>query len=232
MSERPSQSEVPLPEPLERPVVRAAVRQLKWVFWGMLLVAIDIPPVWATIAGRWRIDPLNDLVGWLLIVVAVARLGRIRVDEPWLDRYGSAMKAVKWVAIVSATAAAMGHVVFAHPDTLDLLLAILGLAQLAAGVLFAVCMWRLCTKAELPRAARGWSIFLAVFLTVYVIPSAFYHYSAYVTQLGGQEYRFDVTLMSVGGSVLTGAMTALMGWALWRMAREMAGRGVEDADAG
>jgi len=199
--------------------VRAAAAHLKWVVGGVTLCAVGVLQVWGSEGHLWRIAPSAALAGWLMILVGVARLARIRVDDPWRDRYGSAMRVVKWVAILGVARAASDQLPFERPGTVKLFLAILGLAQLAAAVLLGICMRRLCLRAGVGRGARAWSVFLAIFMGFYAIPVAFYNYSAYATQLGGQTYRYDPVLLSVAGASATAVIAGALAWAVWRTAR-------------
>jgi len=127
------------------------------------------------------------------------------------------MRVVKWVAILTVARAILDQFPFDRPGALNLFLSILALVELAAAVLGGLCMRRLCLRAGLARAGRGWSIFLAVFAGFYMIPVAFYDYSAYATQLGGQEYRYDRVLVSVVGASMTAVVAGLLAWAVRRM---------------
>ena len=199
--------------------VRRAAGHLKWVLAGVAVSAVGALEVWGSQGHLWRIGPAAALAGGVLILVGVARLARIRVDEAWLDRYGSAMRVVKWVSVLRVARAVMDQFPFERPGWLNLFLAILGLAQLAAAVLLGICMRRLCLKAGLDRGARAWSVFLAVFAGFYMIPVAFYDYSAYATQLGGQTYRYDPVLVSVVAASMTAILAGVLAWAIRRTAR-------------
>ncbi|GAG16080.1 unnamed protein product [marine sediment metagenome] len=203
--------------------ILGAVRPLRLVFWGGLLCALDAPIAWVSDGWGWRLDVLNDALGMVLIAVGVTRLGRIAVDEPWRDRYGSAMRVVKLVALLGVAEAVLGHFVFPHPPGLDVFLAIYQLTQLAAFVLYLLSVRRLCAKATLAGAARAWSTTLVLFVGSYAVPAMSYYYSTYLTLLGHGRDRSDPRLLAVLGQALMAIPMIHMAFAISRTAREADG---------
>jgi len=182
--------------------IRSAIGPLRLIFWAGLIYAVDVPFGRVDGGQGWRFDLLNDAVAMLLIAVGVFRLGRLRVDPPWLDRYGSAMKFVKAIALLGIADAVGGHFVFRRSPELELIVAVFRLAQAGAGTVFFLCMRSLCAKAGLKGAARGWSVSLGLFLVVVAGPVGSYFYAAFLHIMAGGTAVGEVGLLRIVAKAL------------------------------
>src|SRR5581483_7718529 len=96
---------------LDRQHVIAAVKPLRFIFWGGLLWIFDLTFTTTTNGTGFRCDVLDDTVGTLLITIAIFRLA----GAPVGPRYGAIMTFLEPVAIASVIATAMHHFVFEKP---------------------------------------------------------------------------------------------------------------------
>src|SRR5688572_28430073 len=133
--------------------LRRAVRPLRFIFWGALVVLIDFRVN--------RVDLLHDTAGMLLICLGVWTLASLRVDATY--RGGMLFAAV--VAFLSL----LGTILeFATPNAFTRGYAeAAGLLEVAALAVFCWMMVRLSRAAELPDVAAYWTRTLKWFLWVY-----------------------------------------------------------------
>jgi hypothetical protein len=150
------------------PIIHA-IRPLRRLIWGALLVLLDFILFKYTNDGvGFRIDVLDDTVGMVLIASAVATLRDIYVSPS----YAVGMGFVRWVAILALLESILDHFIFPQPAWLELSVQALGYAKPVAILLFCACMRELCREAMLPEAGRKWLTTLMLFLVVYGIPLA------------------------------------------------------------
>ena len=145
-----------------------AVRPLRRIFWGALLVLLDLTFSTTTNDVGFRLDLLDDTVGMVLITAAVATLRDTRVSPSYAGRMGF----VRWVAILALLESILDHFIFPQPALLASLVQALGIAKPVAVLLFCACMRDLCREAMLPEAGRKWHTTLMTFLFLYGIPLA------------------------------------------------------------
>jgi hypothetical protein len=165
-----------------------AARPLRHVFWGALLVLLDVAFAVSSGGEGFRIDILNDTLGMALITAAVARLRGIPVSASYATR----MKFIHWVSILGVIETAVGHLIFAQPWLLTFLLQILGMAKIVALLLFCACMRDLCVEGMLAEAARRWRTTLALFVALYGIPLGLLQIAGIITMSTGDSFYIDL----------------------------------------
>lgn len=148
--------------------IRKSVTPLRLVFWGALICIIDITFSQTVNGEGFKIDVLDDTVGAILIAVGVFRLGRIVVD----NAYATWMTFVKSMAVVVVIETFFDHFIMRLPEGIGLIKNLLGLAELAAIVVFCWCMRRLCQVSGLSQAAGSWKVTIILFAVVFVAPLA------------------------------------------------------------
>ena len=191
-----------------------AVRPLRHIIWGTLLVLLDFAVTLTSGTEGFRIDLLNDTVGMALITAAVARLRRIPVSAS----YAARMKFVHWVAILAVIESAIGHLIFAQPWLLSFLLQILGMAEIVALLLFCACMRDLCVEGMLAEAGRKWRTTLALFVALYGIPFGLLQIAGIITMSTGGSFHIDLGL----GALIIGAIFFVPLVSFFRTTRAMA----------
>ena len=167
--------------------IRQAVRPLRFVSWGALLLFLDI-----TVKGHgFRFDVLNDTLGAVLITVGVFHLSRLggAFVHP---RFPAVMNFVMAVSVAGIVETAMKHFVFEHPEPLTWLLTVLGLAQLAGMVAFCVAMRWLCAAAGLAAAAASWRTTVILALLLLALPLGLMYVAALVTRATGGSYNLNL----------------------------------------
>lgn len=165
--------------------IRQAVTPLRMIFWGALLCIFDL----TFSSSGFRFDILNDFVGALLIAIGVARLGKFVVD----DVYAGCMRFAWIMAVLAVLEAALDHFVFPRPEVLQIVLSLVGLASLAATVLFCYCMQRLSQHHGLERSAASWRTTTVLFLVIYGIPLGLLHLAGLFSRLVGEKpFEYDL----------------------------------------
>lgn len=177
--------------------IAGAILPLRLIFWGGLLVVLDFTISQTTTrtvnnqvvsAGGFRFDVLNDAVGLAMILWAVVRLRRVPVS----DAYRGVMTFVVIMTVYSLAEAVVNHVVFVAPEPLALLGQAIGLAQLAAILMFCLSMVWLCTAAGLIDAAKLWQITLWLFVIIYALPLGLLHLAGMLAMLTGSGFSLDL----------------------------------------
>ncbi len=146
--------------------IKSVIVPLRLIFWGALIVLIDLTYSKTENGVGWRFDFLNDAVGMAMIVWATARLAKIRVS----DAYRTAMLFVTTAAILSLLDAIHSHFIYDTPPAVTLLSALVGVASMIAMVVFCVAMRWLSEAAGLARAVRSWKITTWLMVIIYLIP--------------------------------------------------------------
>ena len=166
-----------------------AARPLRRIFWGALLVLLDIYVSWTVNGTGFRFDFLNDTAGMLLITAAV---GRLR-DIPVYGAYESRMRFIHWVSILALIDSVMAHFIFQKPWLLGFLGLALNVAVILAILSFCACMRDLCRAAALDEAAGKWRRTYGLFLVFHGIPSLVLVLLGLHAMITGQAYHFDQT---------------------------------------
>jgi hypothetical protein len=171
--------------------IRQAVKPLRLIFWGGLLLFLDLAFSETVNGEGFRFDILNDTLGAVLVTIGVFRLARLggTFVNP---RFPAAMTFVKVVSVAGIVETAMKHYVFKHPEPLTWLLTVLGMAQLAGMVLFAVAMRWLCGAAGLAAVAASWRTTAILFLLILALPLGLMYVSALITSATGGSFYFNV----------------------------------------
>ena len=171
--------------------IAATITPLRLVFWGGLLVLIDINFSQTTNGRGWSFDILNDLVGMLLITWGVFQPARLEVH----DRYRKVMTFIKIVSLLSCFRALLGHFIFDSPTFLDWLLTLVALAAVIATVLFCVAMKWLSEAANFQRSAESWNLTMWLFVIIYLVPLGGFYLIALFTMMIGQSFHFNLSLL-------------------------------------
>jgi len=175
--------------------VRAAIKPLRFIFWGGILWIFDLTFTTTTNGTGFRCDVLDDTVGTILITVGVFRLAKAPVP----GKYSAVMSFVKAVAIASIGETAMKHFIFEHPAPLDFVLSVLSLCQLAATILFCLAMKWFCDAAALPRPAASWKLTFLLFCFIYALPLGFFYMGSLLAIVGQTSFNVD---LGIGGLLL------------------------------
>jgi hypothetical protein len=147
-------------------VIRHAITPLRLIFWGGLICLLDVKISSVRNGYGFQFDLLNDAVGAVMISIGVFSLAAIRVD----DRYERAMTFVKIMSVLMVLDALREHIDFPEPLPLQIVMLLLGLARLAATVVFCVAMRRLSARAGLWRSEASWRTTTVLFVVIYVVP--------------------------------------------------------------
>ena len=166
-------SQAPLDQP-QQPVpadISTAVAPLRMVFWGGLLVVLDLK-----ING---FDLLNDTVGMILITIGVFHLASFKVDRLYrnLMVFAQIMSVIKLVtSFLNQLPADLRH--------FDVVLLLVQMLCLASTICFCVAMRRFCA-AGLFGAANSWKTTTIFYVVIYAIPlGAFYLIAAGAILIG------------------------------------------------
>jgi hypothetical protein len=173
---------------LDRKQVIAAVKPLRFIFWGGLLWLFDLTFTYTSNGSGFRIDLLDDTVGTLLITVAVFRLSRAPVSI----RYERVMVFLKTVAIASVISTAIHHVVFEKPSVFVVMDNLFGLCQLLATILFCTAMQWFSQAADLHKPADSWRVTSLLFIVLYVVPLGILYIVSLGATLTGSTLRLDI----------------------------------------
>ncbi|MFO0933150.1 MAG: hypothetical protein U1E39_10640 [Planctomycetota bacterium] len=168
--------------------VRAAVRPLRWIFWGGLLCVIDVHYSTVTDGRGWRFDVLNDVVGMALILAGLVRLLAVRVH----DRYATVLRVCIAVAVLELLDAVREHVIQPWPESVRVAVAVLQLLAFASTALFCVAMRWMCDAHGLPEASRSWRTTLLLFLVVWLIPLGGVQIAVLVAMATGSPWQMDL----------------------------------------
>jgi hypothetical protein len=143
-----------------------AARPLRRIFWGALLVLVDISFSMNFGEMGFRLDLLDDTLGMVLITLAV---GQLR-DIPMGGWYGTRMVFLHWVAIVALLDSVLQHFIFPRPWLLASLSLVMPFVMIAALLTLCACMRDVCRAATLSEEAQRWQRAFALFLAFYGIP--------------------------------------------------------------
>jgi hypothetical protein len=137
--------------------IRNAVGPLRRIFWGGIIVLLDI-----NING---FDLSNDVIGAILIAIGVTWLGSVDVG----NRYRSGMRFVKIMAYISILTSILA---LFNESSLAPILTVVAVPGQIAVVVFCVCMRWFCIEGGLPKSAESWrltTIFFSVLMGFYLI---------------------------------------------------------------
>lgn len=169
------------------PLTAADLRRLtsasNLIFWGGLLLAIDI-----TYTSRdIRLDLFSDAIGAILVAVGARRLREIAVS----DEYAKAMRFVFTLSVVTAVVATLMHMPMAAPPVIGAALQVFALIVVIGVAIFCRAMRRLCERALLVQAVHAWSIADRLVLAILVVPAAILALLGSLLALSGEPVHFD-----------------------------------------
>ncbi len=170
------------------PDIKSVIVPLRLIFWGSLIVLIDLTYSKTVNGVGWRFDFLNDAVGMAMILWGTSRLAKIRVN----DAYRTAMLFVTITAFLSLLDAIHSHFIYDTPPAVTLLSALVGVASMIAMVVFCVAMRWLSEAAGLARAARSWKITTWLMVIFYLIPIGALSAAAAVAIAMGTPFNIDL----------------------------------------
>ncbi len=166
-----------------------AIKPLRMIFWGAVLILLNISCFWSLPGFRINLDIFNDLVGAILIAVGVTRLARLAVNH----RYACFMRWAAVAAWLNLVPQALHSVVFAHPRPLSAMLSAIGLASMVGVFGFLWSMRILAQAAGLERSARSWTVTTILMQVFWVAPlSVLYSITAFVSITSQPEFDYDL----------------------------------------
>ena len=168
--------------------IKSVISPLRLIFWGALIVLVDLTYGKTVNGVGWRFDFLNDAVGMLLIVKGTFRLAKIRVN----DSYRTAMRFVTITAVLSLLDAIHSHFIYDTPPAVALLASLVGIASMIAMVVFCVAMRWLSEAAGLARAARSWKTTTLLMVIVYLIPIGVLSCAAAIAIATGSPFNIQL----------------------------------------
>ncbi len=168
--------------------VNAAIRPLRFIFWGGILWIFDLTFSTTTGGTGFRCDLLDDTLATILIAVGVFRLAR----TPIPGKYATVMAFIKGVALASIAETALKHFIFPHPAPLEILLLVLGICQLTATLLFCLAMKWFCRTAGLLKVAASWNVTLLLFCAVYLLPLGLFYLAGLIVILAHGSFNIDL----------------------------------------
>lgn len=196
-----------------------ATRPLRRIFWGALLVLVDIG--FSSKFGEigFRLDLFDDTLGMVLITLAV---GQLR-DIPMGGWYGTRMVFLHWVAIVALLDSVLQHFIFPRPWLLAFVSLVMPFVMIAALLTLCACMRDVCRAAMLSEAAQRWqrvfALFLAFFGILSVLPA--------LIGLGVQTFGLPAPFTPTPGMLWLGVLLLVPPFYFLRATSTMA-RAVED----
>lgn len=155
------------------------IRSLRLIFWGALLCVLSFK-----ING---FDVFYDTVGLLQICLGVFPLAK----QPGGTHHKNFMLFVQTVAIITLIKQVMfGY--FSPPESLSLILQILGLLMLAGIVVFCLAMRDMAEIHNLSISKNSWKTTLVLFVAIYVIPLGLFYLYALWAIISGSTFNFNI----------------------------------------
>lgn len=155
------------------------IRSLRLIFWGALLCILSFKIN--------SFDVFDDTVGLLLICLGVFPLAK----QPGGLHHNNFMLFVRIVAIITLIEQVMfGY--FSPPESLSLILQILGLLMLAGIVVFCLAMRDMAEAHNLNISKNSWKTTLVLFVAIYVIPLGLFYLYALGAIITGSKFNFNI----------------------------------------
>ncbi|MBM3248664.1 MAG: hypothetical protein FJZ10_04510 [Candidatus Omnitrophica bacterium] len=155
------------------------VRSLRLIFWGALLCVLSFK-----LNG---LDIFDDTVGWLLICLGVFPLAK----QSGGIHHKNFMLFVQIAAVVSLVKQIMfGY--FPTPESLSLILQILGFLTLAGIVVFCMAMRDMAEAHSLDLSKTSWKTTLVLFVAIYAIPFGLFYLFATGAIISGTSFNFNI----------------------------------------
>jgi hypothetical protein len=164
---------------MEASDIQKSIKPLRLIFWGAIICVLDFK-----FNG---FDIINDVIGTIMIAWGVFRLA----DIPINDRYASAMRYVKILAILSILMALQDHFSYPVPKLLSIVFNVFGLAKVVAVVVFCMAMNWFCDASSLEKSKRSWKTTTVLFAVIYLIPLGLFNLAALLAMISGETFRFN-----------------------------------------
>lgn len=168
--------------------LRQAIPPLRLIFWGALLLILDLSFTQTTNNTGIKFDICNDALGMALIVYAVFRLRTMRVP----GNYRPVMTFIAVMAVIGLLESLHDHIIYQTPDFLSLLRSLTGILQLLATTLFCVAMRWLSIHAGLPAAAGLWRITTWLFGLIYLLPLGLLYLAGFAAFFTGASINLQL----------------------------------------
>lgn len=183
--------------------LRRAITPLRMIFWGGLMVLIDL--TFNTRIGRehYKIDILDDFIGMLLISIGVFRLAAL--DQG--PGFSGAMQFVKVVSVISTFKQLIKHWHFDGGEVWSWGWSLYAFVELAAILLFCRSMQVLCWQHSLDEPARSWGTTRTFYLALCVLPLGALYGFFIVMRLNGKVSNWDI-----GAAALVFLAILLLPW--------------------
>jgi len=175
--------------PLQR--MPAIISALHLIFWGGLIVVIDI--------RINRFDIVNDVIGAFIIAAGVFRLADLPVDRT----YATQMSYVRVTSVVFVVHCIVVDLLgLEATGGLQVILSLAALAEFAAIVVFCLAMRRLSNSAGLASSAYSWRTTTLLFLIVYAPAMCFGVAAGLYAAATGARFTPNVTPHSFGAMLM------------------------------
>lgn len=149
--------------------ITSIISSLYWALVGALLVVFDFNVV---VEGTTEIsiDIAHDLIGYLLLLIAIIRLRRVYVDA----RYVAYMHYIAIALVLSMVIIIYTMIASQHSLVTDAIMHFSNILNWIALVVFGEAMRRLCTVFNLQESHRGWTITKWLLVAIYLVPFALF----------------------------------------------------------
>ena len=155
------------------------VRSLRLIFWGSLLCVLSFK-----LNG---FDIFDDTIGWLLICLGVFPLAK----QSGGANHKNFMLFVQIVAVVALVEQIMfGY--FQPPESLSLILQIVGFLTLAGIVVFCMVMRDMTEAHSLNISKSSWKTTLVLFVAIYAIPLGLFYLFTTGAIISGSSFNFNI----------------------------------------
>jgi hypothetical protein len=168
--------------------IDSAIGPLRAIFWGGLLVVIDFSFSSTTNGTGFKLDILNDTLGWILILWGVVQLRGFAVDARFASRMGIAVL----FAIINLINSLREFIVTDWPEWVGIFSLLLGIGNLVAIVLFCSAMIQLAMAAGLERSPDSWRTTRILFIVIYVVPLGLFWLAALVAMATGESFNINL----------------------------------------
>lgn len=143
-------------------------RNLNLIFWGVLIIIIDLSYWKTTNDSGFKIDLVNDLIGAIMIYNGVSQIGKLKISRP---SYVGQMLVATVAAGIQFFFALADFVIFKSSYAFDLIMSLLSLVVILGGLRFCKAMTTLCEEKSLPKSKERWELSRKLLFWIYWIPS-------------------------------------------------------------
>ncbi len=193
---------------IEKSSVLGATGPLRCIFWGALLLVLDLT-IWS---GRISFDVLSDFVGALLIAVGIVHLASIEVD-PVYERRLRFVLVIAWLQVLASPPITFFSINW--PRWMVAAGFLFGIASLVALLLFLFSMNRMCRATGLERSTPSWRLTARLVGVVYVVPLGLIYLASIADvalsgAYSGPTLDLDLNRWFHGGPAACGALIVLL----------------------